>query len=240
MTAFVPLPRRDGLIHYRKRDGELWGTERWTMTRGADGMRILSAHCEMAIGDEAVVRDTILSVRADYQPHDAYVRIMNGGHFTGSGWFRFTDAIAECEAVTSDGRSSQKLPITPPLRGFGVHAVQSDGWMGAVFPYEKGPGHVHYWGENLLHSTHHLGATGPSLATTRSGLEYVGPELVEVPAGRFDCHRLRFRGFTNDHPPYDMWLSSDGDFLYVKGEVAGYMDAVFELVELNGPPLSSG
>jgi hypothetical protein len=42
---------------------------------------------------------------------------------------------------------------------------------------------------------------------------------------------------TNAHPPYVMWVSADGDFVYVKGEVGGYMESVFELVELEGGPL---
>jgi hypothetical protein len=70
------------------------------------------------------------------------------------------------------------------------------------------------------------------IATTGSGLEYQGRESVHVPAGKFDCHRLAFVGFTNAHPPYTMWVSADPDFLYVKGIVEGYMDSVFELSEL--------
>lgn len=42
---------------------------------------------------------------------------------------------------------------------------------------------------------------------------------------------------TNDHPPYTFWLSTDGDFLFVKGIVEGYMAAVFELEDLEGEPL---
>ena len=53
-----------------------------------------------------------------------------------------------------------------------------------------------------------------------------------MPAGRFDCYRVAFAGLTNDHPAYDMWLTKDGEFLYVKGVVEGYMDASFELVSL--------
>ena len=75
------------------------------------------------------------------------------------------------------------------------------------------------------------------ITTTESGLRYVGPETVTVPAGVFDCHRIAFVGLTNDHPDYDMWLTRDGDFLYVKSEVGGYMDSVFELAELEGDPL---
>ena len=47
-----------------------------------------------------------------------------------------------------------------------------------------------------------------------------------------DGVRVAFVGLTNNHPPYDMWVTRDGDFLYVRGEVEGYMDSVFELEEL--------
>jgi hypothetical protein len=238
-VSFVPLPCRKGRITYRKRGtGELWGQDEIRIHRGADGLRVFTAHCEMRFGDEEVVRDSVLSVHADFHPHDAYVRIMHHGRVTGTGWFRFTDTEAVCESWTeAEGRISQTMPIQRPIRGFGIHAVQGDGWLGATFPYDKGPGHVQFFGRNLLHSLHHFGATGPFITTSQSGLRYVGPETVTVPAGTFDCHRIAFVGLTNDHPDYDMWLTRDGDFLYVKGEVAGYMDSVFELAELEGGPL---
>jgi len=43
--AFVALPRLRGRVDYRKRGGERWGEEEWVITRGRDGLRILSAHC---------------------------------------------------------------------------------------------------------------------------------------------------------------------------------------------------
>lgn len=236
MAEFTPLPRRRGRIAYRHaQGGGLWGMEEWSITRGADGVRTMSAHCEMTFQGENTVRDSVISVHPDFHPLDAYVRIMRDGVLTGSGWFRFSDSEAVCEAETHDeGRISQRMAITRPIRGFGIHAVQGDAWLMASFPYEKGAGHVQFFGRNLLHSTHHFGATGPFIVTTGSGLEYLGPEAIEVPAGRFDCHRLRFVGLTNNHPEYHLWVTRDGDFLYVRGVVEGYMDSVFELEELDG------
>jgi hypothetical protein len=232
--TFAPIPRIRGRVAYRRRGGgEAWGFEDWSITRGADGLRVFAAHCEMTFEGQSTIRDNVLSVDAAFQPIDAYVRIMRDGRLTGSGWFRFTDAEAECESWSDDaGRLSQRYPIQKPIRGFGVHAVQGDGWLAATFPYDKGPGHTQFFGRNLIHSLHHFGATGPFIHTSGSGLRYVGPETIEVPAGRFDCHRVAFVGLTNDHPPYDMWLTRDGEFLYVRGEVQGYMDSVFELEEL--------
>jgi hypothetical protein len=232
--TFAPIPRIRGRVAYRRRGGgEAWGFEDWSITRGADGLRVFAAHCEMTFEGQSTIRDNVLSVDAAFQPIDAYVRIMRDGRLTGSGWFRFTDAEAECESWSDDaGRLSQRYSIQKPIRGFGVHAVQGDGWLAATFPYDKGPGHTQFFGRNLIHSLHHFGATGPFIHTSGSGLRYVGPETIEVPAGRFDCHRVAFVGLTNDHPPYDMWLTRDGEFLYVRGEVQGYMDSVFELEEL--------
>ncbi|MCJ1961834.1 hypothetical protein [Novosphingobium mangrovi (ex Hu et al. 2023)] len=238
-AAFAPLPRRRGRINYRKVDETApWGFEDWDITLGADGMRTLTSHCELAIAGDIVVRDSVISVHADFHPCEAYVRIMNKGLLTGSGWFRFTDTEAHCESYSQDlGRVSQTIEIQRPMRGFGLHAVQSDGWLAATFPFEKGVGHVEFKGRNLMHSLHHLGATGPSLATTTSGFEFMGVEEVTVPAGTFECNRVRLRGIVNDHPPYDMWLSRDADRLYIKGEAQGYLASVFELVDLDGAPL---
>jgi hypothetical protein len=211
-----------------------WGFEEWTIGTDGEGARTLRAHCEMAVGGEEIVRDSVQSVAADFHPIDAFVRIQREGRFTGSGWFRFTDSEAECEAWSVDGgRISERAAIQRPMRGFGTHVLVADGWMAATFPYHLGPGHSHSWGENLIHSTHHLGATGPMLAKTGSGLEFVGDETVDVPAGTFECHRLRFVGFTNDHPPYDFWVTNDGDFLFVRGEVGGYLNGLFELTRLS-------
>lgn len=230
----VSLPSLRGRVSYRARsDGGEWGYEEWRITRDADGTRTMSAHCEMSFGGETVVRDSVISVLSDFHPRDAYVRIMRDGHLTGTGWFLFSDDEAQCEGWNSEnGRISQRMPISRPIRGFGIHAVQGDGWLGATFPYHKGPGHTQFFGRNLLHSLHHFGATGPYIVTSGSGLQYVGPETITVPAGTFDCHRIRFVGLTNQHPDYDMWLSADGDFLYVKGVVQGYMDSDFVLESL--------
>ena len=140
--GFAAVPRMRGRVEYSARaTGDVWGFEDWSITRGADGLRVFSAHCEMRFGDEDVVRDNTLSVHPDFHPHDAFVRIMNKGSVTGTGWFRFTDDEAECESWSVDaGRISQRFPIKRPTRGFGVHAVQGDGWLAATFPYEKGRG----------------------------------------------------------------------------------------------------
>lgn len=233
---YSPFPSRDGRIAYRRRsDGALWGEEHWTVRRAPDGTRTLTVHCAMRLGEDDVVRDTILSVDAGFQPIDAFVRIANHGRMTGTGWFRFGESQAECESWTAaEGRISQRMPLTRPMRGFGIHALIGDGWMTATFPAGAPAGTTHLWGTNLLHSIHHLGATGPIIATSSSGLTFVGVEQAIVKAGRFACRAYDFAGMTNGHPPYRMWISDDADRIYIRGEVGGYMDSLFELETLDG------
>lgn len=232
MSGFTALPARSGRIAYRHRaGGEPWGFEDFAITRDHDGNRTLVAHCEMAFGEDHVVRETTLAVDPAFQPLDAYVRILNHGRWTGSGWFQFDGDEAQGEGWnTHDGRWSAAEPIERPMRGFGIHALIGDGWLAATYPFAKGPGSDHFFGRNL----HHFGASGPRLEVSTSGLRYDGVEAVRVPAGTFDCHRFGFIGMTNAHPPYTLWIGADGDFLYVKGVVEGYMDSVFELEELRG------
>lgn len=236
------LPRRTGKSHYiANSDGRVWGFEDWAVTTAADGMRVLQAYCELDFGGEHVTRQITQSVRADWRPHDGHVRTMVDGRFGGSAWYRFSETEVECEAFTAqEGRFAQRFPVGPRVRGLGTHALQADAWNAAVLDFSKGPHHEAFSG-NIMISLHHFGATGPKIETTNSGLQYFGDEDVDVPAGKFRCHKVAYAGMTaNDHPPYVMWISADGAFTFVKGEVAGYMASRFELVEYAEHGLSGG
>ena len=224
-----------GRIAYRYRGtSEAWGFEEFAITRDVDGNRTLVAHCEMELDGKAVVRESTLTIDQDYQPVDAFVRTLNSGRHTGSGWFRFANGAAESENWSKEfGRQSQSEAITPPLRGFGIHALIGDGWLAAAYPNEKGQGSEHFWGSNPVCSLDHLGATGPQLEFSTSGFRYDGEEEVTTPAGTFACYKYWMIGIVNDHPPYAFWITTDDDRLYVRGEVDGYMDSYFELEELS-------
>lgn len=233
---FTALSRRRGRILYLKHGlaeaDALWGFEEFTITRGADGLRVLQAHAELETEDGHVCRDVIQSSHADAHPHDAYVRLMVNRVFAGAGLFRFTDTEAECMSwTTADGRISEMREIERPLRGFGTHAVQADAWLVSRYPFAEGPGTRRYAG-NLLYSIHHLGADGPRFQTTTSSLSYIGEETITVRAGTFDCHRIAFGDFSNGHPAYELWITRDPDHVFVKGVVGGYLGSDFELVEL--------
>ena len=79
----------------------------------------------------------------------------------------------------------------------------------------------------------HGRAGGPG---TVPGIEYVGEETCTVGAGTFDALHFRIVGtegqLPETHPPYDMWCTADGDYIFLKGAVTGYMMTHYELIEL--------
>ena len=88
----------------------------------------------------------------------------------------------------------------------------------------------------MLTSPDHRGATGPMLFSLGFGLEFVGKENITVTAGTFDALHFRYVDtagqLPQEHPPYDVWCSADGDYIFLKGGVGGYMQTYYELVEL--------
>ena len=57
-----------------------------------------------------------------------------------------------------------------------------------------------------------------------------------VKAGTFDALHFQFvgtPGLPEEHPPYDIWCTNDGEYLFLKGAVGGYMQTYYELVELS-------
>jgi hypothetical protein len=248
MTRFTPLPRCTGRIDYLKTDRDpadaLWGYETFSITRGEDGLRVLQAHTELETDEGHVTRDLIQSSFGDAHPHDASVRLMVNRRYAGHGWYRFTDTEAECLSWIEpqgaggshppgpSGRFSEIRQIARPLRGFGTHAVQADAWLVSRYPFREGPG-VRRFENNLLYSTHHLGADGPAFSCTTSSLSYIGEADVTVPAGTFHCHHIAFGDMSNGHPAYELWVTTDPDSIFVRGVVGGYLASAFELVEFS-------
>lgn len=232
---------RRGVVRYTSekpdRKGEARGREHWTLVKHADGRASLAAHSE--IDDRpSVLRFVQLNLDPAGRPVDAAVRITVGDAFTGSGWFRFGTGFAECETFTAaEGRMSQRIALDGPLGFFGGHAIQNDGWATRLVDRSR-PGEVQGV-DVLLSSPDHRGATGPLLAPVRAHMVFDGEEEVTVGAGTFAAWHFRFvsvTGMAGEHPDYDVWTSTDGDFLFLKGRVGGYMQTAYELVELHDDP----
>ena len=214
-----------------ERMGATRGRESFRIDVHADGSRTIAAHGEIDDAP-AVIRDVNLRVGPDRRPQECFVRICVGGSFRGSAWFNFAEGAATCEAFTAiEGRVSQRMALDRPLAGFGNHAMINDGFLLSLYDLEQGPG-TQLIPRLLLSSPDHRGATGPMLFAVDLALRFVGREKIEVGAGAFDS--LHFQmvdvpGLPQEHPPYDLWCTADGDYVLLKACVGGYMQTAYEL-----------
>ena len=218
------------------------GREHFAITVHQDGRRTLRAHCEI---DDApnVLRDVVLTMDKDWITRDAFVRISVGDKTVGSSWFRFEDTYAECEGLLNGKeRISERIEYDKPSPLFGTHPIQGDAMHLHMIDRSQGPT-AEIYKNFLMSSLDHRGATGPSLVTWKDPLkiEYVGEDKVTVEAGTFDalhfCYGERNSARpgsneTGEHPPYEAWVSADGEFIMLKASVTGYMMTHYELTEL--------
>lgn len=207
------------------------GVERFSVAVAPDGSRTLHATCE--IFDRNVSKDVVYSVDGRFRPMDASVRLIKDGSLLGTGWFRFDDAGAEAELWNRQiGRVSQRVARAGGIPSFGPHPLACDVWHLGRYDHASGE-KVQYF-DSMLSSLEHDGCSGPMLEPIHFGIEFVGPETVTVPAGRFETHRYRFHlkgSLPKEHPPEELWCLPD-DFIIVKIRVDGYMATTYELTEL--------
>lgn len=250
MNPRVPHRTIRGELQYTSRkpgrEGHERGREFFTIVVHEDGRRTLNAHCEID-DPPPVVRDVTLSFDVERRPTDALVRLSVGDRFMGASWFRFGARELECEGYTAlEGRVSQRAEVTAPITAFGTHPIQADALLMSLARRDAGPAWQRF-PELWMCSLDHRGATGPMLVKHPSGLRlaFVGPERVTVPVGTFDAWHFRIgdnvaqdaveEGSANEpgkHPPYDLWCTTDGDFVCLKAQVTGYMQTYYELVAL--------
>ena len=239
LAAHKHVTRR-GTVEYQIDDANfpsgIWGLEHFTLTRHRNGDRVLRAFCEL--NDEpALIRDVIQRVDAEFHPQDCVVRLTENDVFKGSTWYHITDEEIRYEGLTrGEGRIAGQLDIDRTVRGFGTHALNSDAWLVARFDRDQGP-RQHTFYNSPLTSLDHRGATGPALACSQgTTIEYFGEETITVRAGSFDCHHFAYVVVATDHPEYHLWVTTDGDFIFVKGTVEAPYNWSFELTELIDTP----
>lgn len=228
-----------GTIRYTSAKPERLGQERgreyFMLTDQADGVRVVHAHCE--IDDEPnVIRDIVMSLDPEWYPIDCSVRLTVGDCFEGTGQMHFTDTHAVCETVNrSAGKISQRIDLPERVRWLGAHPICGDALCLRIYDLSKGPGRQFY-PHLMLTSPDHRGATGPMLFGLGFGLEFVGRESVTVVAGTFNALHFRYVDtagqLPEEHPPYDVWCTDDGNYIFLKGGVGGYMQTRYELTEL--------
>jgi len=226
-----------GYIRYTSKKPERLDEERgrefFTITTQSDAKVVMQAHCEI---DDApnVVRDVVLAMEKDGTPLDCSVRLSVGNQFEGSGWFRITPTYAECEMINrGDGRISQKIEVTSPVRWLQAHPIVSDGILMKAYDLSKGPG-KQVLKDFMLTSPDHRGATGPMLfKMAKMSIEYIGEEEITIAAGTFKAHHFAVGdtagSLLEEHPPYHVWVTADDDYLFLKASAAGYMQTHYEL-----------
>jgi len=228
-----------GAIRYTSKQPERMNAERgreyFSLTRQCDEVLVMHAHCE--IDDEPnVVRDVVMAMDNRSAPLDCHVRLSVGDRFEGSGWMYFTEDKACCETWSaSEGRIQQEILTEGRVRWLQAHPIAGDGLLMKLYDLEQGPGKT-FFPNLMLTSPDHRGATGPELFVAGFGLRYVGEEDVAVAAGDFAARHFQVvdtaGNLPEEHPPYDVWVSADDDYLLLKASVAGYMRTHYELVEL--------
>jgi hypothetical protein len=200
-------------IDYLARDGRKRGQEACVLTVHHDGSRTLRSRSE--IFEAEVLRDVVYTVDRDYRPMDALIRVSVKDRFVGSGWFRFTPTMAECESFTAaEGRLSQRVDLPEQAMSFISHAVSSDVWHGASIVKKPGLG-AQKIGVMLSSSPKHNGSTGPALCWWPLQAHFLGVEKVETPAGVFDAEHIRYEELTGELF-LDTWCTADGDRVMLK------------------------
>ena len=213
------------------------GLEYFSITQQADGIDVMHAHCEI---DDApmVVRDVVAAMdHWTAAPRDCHVRLSVGGEFEGSGWFRFSEDLAECESFNrTEGRIEQRIELQQPVQWMQCHPIVGDALLMKAYDLGKGPG-KRFLHNVMLSSPDHRGATGPKLFRLGFGIRYVGEERIAVRAGEFDSRHFQVVDtagqLPEEHPPYDVWCSADEDYILLRAGVGGYMQTHYELVELD-------
>ncbi|WND03506.1 hypothetical protein QGN29_03855 [Temperatibacter marinus] len=211
------------------------GREYFTITRQADGVEVMHAHCEIDDSPN-VIRDIVMAFKEDASPLDCSVRLSVGDRFEGSGWMRFTDTTAELESINHrDGRISQKIELERPVRWLQSHPICGDSILMRRYDLTKGAGKQRM-DDMYLTSPDHRGATGPLLFKAGFSIVYLGEEDVTVKAGTFKARHFQVTDtageLPEEHPPYDVWCTADDDYLFLKAGVGGYMQTHYELVEV--------
>ncbi len=148
--------------------------------------------------------------------------------FMGSGWFHFTDQLAECETFMADrGRVSQRINISQRPPFFGAHPVACDSWCTGGFNHSLEQ-NIQVLPQGMMSSLLSNGASGPMLHPQDLRVEYLGQEEVTVPAGTFMTRHYRF--LLEDIPSEDVWCyGPDNLFVKIRWDL---LSTTYVLVEL--------
>ncbi|MFO1426483.1 MAG: hypothetical protein U1F11_05835 [Steroidobacteraceae bacterium] len=219
---------KQGTIDYLDARGYSRGRERFAVGVEADGRRTLQVWCE--IDATRLVRHVVQTVDREFRPLEAAVRVSKDGRAQASGWLRFTPGGVELHACDAAGTLRRRsIALERPARAFGTHPLCVDGWMGALFALDGPP--VQRLTDAFVSSYEFDGSGTVDCLPIEFGLEYRGIETVVTAAGRFRCHHFRYllEGSAITHPPYETWVTTDGEFTLVRALAGAPLDYRYEL-----------
>ncbi|PEQ10410.1 hypothetical protein B2G71_22575 [Novosphingobium sp. PC22D] len=191
------------------------GRERFDIDIRPNG-RTVRAYCIMANGQ--LTRDASWTLDAEHRPVEAQVRVVRKGELVGATSYRFTDEETHCEALTAAlGRVSQVLPGRRDY--VGLHPLVGDGMI-AIRVGTANPG-VRVEVPSVTCSYDIEGESSLLALPITIGVTYLGPEEIEVPAGRFAAQHFLLE-WGPDWPPARLWVDPD-DYvtLRLSWEVSG-------------------
>jgi len=243
-TGLVAAQGKQGLKHVEARIRFMTTREGPRMQRGwetvfydfhSDGLITLRAHS--VSNDPEVIRDVIYTLGPDYLPLEAFLRIQVEGRYEGSGWFRFTEGMAESEVFNAkSGRGNQQIPIEGRASAFVAHPVSTDVLMTAAFNHDDASA-VQRLRNVFLSSTDAYGRTGPVLAPSDTTIEYLGREQLDTPAGQQDADHYVLHaklGATDGtlKPFEDLWCLA-GTAVFLRAHARPPFDTTYELEALS-------
>jgi hypothetical protein len=223
-------------------EGQLRGLEHFHFTYHGDGQRTMRATCELELPEPKILRDVLCAYDEHGRVMDAFVRLSIADRFAGSGWYcRDGDALELQARSPAEGRVSDRQPYDASIADLMMHPVIGDGYYVRHVPPVDAPSRRRV--TLLACSTDHRGATAPTLRPVSVVIAYLGDETVTVTAGTFRTHHYQYldegqEGLAGTHPAIDVWVTADGDFVYVKGRIGGYFQSEYELVEYRATPAS--
>ncbi len=188
-----------------------FGREFFSMSIQADGLRTMRAVCEF--DQEGITRDVTYTVGKDFKPLECYVRVALEGRPVGSGWFRFTDDMAEGEAYTAtEGRFSQRIKLDQRIKAFGSHPICSD-MLRLAHLRPENIGQAQHLTNCMNSSPLAHGESGPILGLRDYTYIYRGVETIKVGAGTFECQRFDWP--VREGKTLCMWTATD-DYLPIR------------------------
>ncbi|GMU68667.1 MAG: hypothetical protein AMXMBFR37_09990 [Steroidobacteraceae bacterium] len=214
---------------------QLRGSESFCMTYHTDGRVVMRATCELELPSPKLLRDVVCGYDPQGRVENAYVHLVLEDRFLGAGWYRREGDELLLEAwSTESGRASQRVASDASIEDLGLHPVVSDGYICRKVDVRKGP-HKRKVKLQAV-SLDQRGATPPVIAPMEAVIAYLGDEQVTVAAGTFNTHHYQYLDagagtMATPYPPVDVWVTADGDYIYVKGRIGGNFMSEYELVE---------